>query len=361
MVLLLYSCGNNCSNFQISADTGDQMTSQEMHHHIIRVAVNLLNTGLHKGDVICIAAKNSKHVAPVVFAALLLGLTVNTMDPDFDLSEMAHSLNLAKPKVIFCDDENTETVTRTLSAIDLMAEVFVFKEEMLLSSSAVKSVNELFKSNVDEKTFLPPNLGDISNLPAVILCSSGTTGLPKGVCISHQSMLTQLRRQWDVTTDDVLFSFSSLYWLSGWIILLNGMLNGATRIITKAHYSPDLFLSLIEKHRITSTVSAPHQMMLMLQSDKMRTTNLDSLKTVMVGGSYVSDTLKEGLQKFVKNGKVLVAYGATETAGFISMTLYYDCKGSVGQLGAGTRVKVGIYYSKMWHLLQSLKSRFFFR
>lgn len=58
--------------------------------------------------------------------------------------------------------------------------------------------------------------------------------------------------QFDVIhSNDILLAFSSLYWLSGWDVLLLGMLNGATRIITTQSYSPELQLQLIEQYKAT--------------------------------------------------------------------------------------------------------------
>jgi 4-coumarate--CoA ligase len=128
--------------------------------------------------------------------------------------------------------------------------------------------------------------------------------------------------------------------MSGWIVLLSSMLNGVTRLITKEQYSPDLMLKLIEKYRITSIFSAPYQMMLVTQSPKIVSYNLDSVKLVQVGGSFVSDGLKESLQKYLKNATVAVVYGATEIGGYISSTYCSDRNGSVGQLTDGIKIKI---------------------
>lgn len=114
---------------------------------------------------------------------------------------------------------------------------------------------------------------DGENDVAVILCSSGTSGLSKGllkknktlnfnsnilyvffsgVSLSH-AVLVRLMAA-DFSADNVIFSFSSLYWLSGLIMLLVGTLFGAKRIITTESYSPELFLSILENFKVNAFV-----------------------------------------------------------------------------------------------------------
>lgn len=68
---------------QISADTGAKVTNRLMRQRTINLAENLRSEGYQLGDVLAIAAKNSEHVAPVVFASLLLGTPLSCLDPGF--------------------------------------------------------------------------------------------------------------------------------------------------------------------------------------------------------------------------------------------------------------------------------------
>lgn len=68
---------------QISADTGIEVTNRQMRQRTLSLAENLRAEGYKLGDVLAIAAKNSEHVAPVVFASLLLGTPLSCLDPGF--------------------------------------------------------------------------------------------------------------------------------------------------------------------------------------------------------------------------------------------------------------------------------------
>jgi 4-coumarate--CoA ligase len=143
----------NVSYFQISADDDYRMTFGEMRTHIIRMALNLKNIDMLMGDVICIVAKNNRYVSAVAFGSLLIGLTVSTMDPFFNTSEMVHALSLSNPKLVFCDEENLTTVITALKLSNIEALICVFTENTD-SASKVKSIFELLQAHPGEKEFM---------------------------------------------------------------------------------------------------------------------------------------------------------------------------------------------------------------
>ncbi len=78
--------------------------------------------------------------------------------------------------------------------------------------------------------------------------------------------------------EDVMFCFSSLYWISGFGTLIATTITGATRIITTESFSPELFLYIVEKYKVTVALSAPTYVALLLQSDRLCQSSLSSLK-----------------------------------------------------------------------------------
>lgn len=103
--------------------------------------------------------------------------------------------------------------------------------------------------NTIHTLFRFPIIGDGSKEIAMIVCSSGTTGLPKGVCTSHAQIL---ERYLFVSPEynDVVLGFSTLYWVSGWLMFLNGTFFNGTRIITTDPFSPEKMVQLIETYKV---------------------------------------------------------------------------------------------------------------
>lgn len=156
--------------------------------------------------------------------------------------------------------------------------------------------------------------------------------------MSHAALLDTLTLCNVVNSSDTLLAFSSLYWLSGWYVLLLGMLNGGTRIITTETYTPELQLRLVEKYKVTFAWNAPHHMVLMLKSDRLHQTNLSSLKFQLVIGGKTPYQVQTEFNAKLPNGKVYICYGLSETAGIVTVNV--NSKDAVGQLLSCDSVKI---------------------
>lgn len=73
-----------------------------------------------------VLAKNSHHLAPIVFASLAIGSAVNTLDPQFSKTELLHMLKTTKPVLIFCDVDVYDLVKECLIELKNGAKIFTF-------------------------------------------------------------------------------------------------------------------------------------------------------------------------------------------------------------------------------------------
>lgn len=94
---------------------------------------------------------------------------------------------LTKPSMVFVDSENVDTLEEALVELNINVPIFVFGD-----NGRNKNVEELFLEIDEESQFIPPNIGDPMNKIAIIVCSAGTTGWPKGVSISNSAMLKHM-------------------------------------------------------------------------------------------------------------------------------------------------------------------------
>lgn len=135
---------------QISNDSGIQLSYDEIRIRIIRAAQNLQKRGVNTKMVFGVLAKNSHHLAPIVFASMCLGCPVNALDPTFKKSELLHMLKTTEPALMFCDSEAYDLVKECLIELGNPAKIFVFGD----SKDGAESVENLFDETHDEDTFV---------------------------------------------------------------------------------------------------------------------------------------------------------------------------------------------------------------
>uniref|UniRef100_A0A182T593 AMP-dependent synthetase/ligase domain-containing protein n=1 Tax=Anopheles maculatus TaxID=74869 RepID=A0A182T593_9DIPT len=187
----------------------------------------------------------------------------------------------------------------------------------------------------------PTTLEDPSTHLAVILCSSGTTGLSKGVSYSHSFCIANLPSLWLMAPTDCLLAFSSLYWLSGFASLIIGTIAQATRVITREPFTTQLAIDIMENHRVTIAFFSPYQSNLLVHEPQLATVNLPALRLLLCGGARVSKQLYASLRSCLPSHTLIqIGYGMSESC-LISLTdgesYKDDCVGTL-QARAAARI-----------------------
>ncbi|XP_055840538.1 probable 4-coumarate--CoA ligase 3 [Episyrphus balteatus] len=295
---------------QICANNGKQYTNEQILTMSIRIAQHLEDIGIQQEDVIGICASNTDFLAPLVFGSLLCGTIISTLDPSFDKDGVRHIFSITKPKIMFCDGgEVYQIVKESLAEIDPSIPIYTIKNHF----EGVRRIEELIVSTGKEASFIVKPLKRGSSQTALILCSSGTTGLPKGVCMSHESLMNSLI--FSLNPDDKLLGFSTIYWVSGIICLVHGTMNNCTRVITDQKFSPELFLKIIEQYKITAVFTPPSQMAMAVQCPDISKRDLRSLLTYICGGSAVPFAVVQEFSQHVKDCQMIIGYGMSELSG----------------------------------------------
>lgn len=141
---------------QICHEDGHESKNWEILRDTVRAAISLRALGLKEGDVLGFAAANSRHVAPIVFAALTNGYPVGTVNPNFVLLDVAHSFGITRPKIVVCDSGNYHHVKGALMQLNNPAPIYVFDEDVAEKSIGAEylSVRELLKTQPNEIDFV---------------------------------------------------------------------------------------------------------------------------------------------------------------------------------------------------------------
>lgn len=148
---ILFMLSKNLNKIgQISDDTGVTLTNGQLKTRIIRVGMNLQKLGYKKGDMIGIACKNSENLASVIFGCCVIGAPVNTLDPTFEKSDIAHMFQKTKPKLVFCDYDNVSVIQEALNDLGLTSDIVT----LIKPVNGFKFIGDFLKEVENEREFV---------------------------------------------------------------------------------------------------------------------------------------------------------------------------------------------------------------
>lgn len=136
-------------------------------------------------DVICFCTNNHLDSCVPFIATCFIGAIASSLDPSLSLADTAYLIKKVAPKMMFVIPDAVQLIEDALAKAKVDATVVVFGP-----TERHTSFITFLEQKEDEDKFRPVQVDDIKET-AVIFFSSGTTGFPKGVCISHSALLLQ--------------------------------------------------------------------------------------------------------------------------------------------------------------------------
>ena len=307
--------------------SGRTITHGELYELVRRAAAGLAARGFQKGDVFTIFSPNLPEFAVAFHAVSLLGGIVTPINPLYTDDEVAFQLNDAGAKYLVTVPQLLDKAVEA-SGKSKVKEIFVFGEA---EGTAATPFASLLESDgvVPEVSVNPRE--DLVVLPY----SSGTTGLPKGVMLTHYNLVSNLR-QMEATRfidrDDTLVCVLPLFHIYGMVVILNmGLYTGAT-IVMMPRFELEDFLRVLQDYRVTLAHIVPPIVLTLMKNPLVNEYDLSSLKTMFSGaaplGESVSRACVERFGCVIKQG-----YGMTETSPVTHGTPYEKEKAKFGSVG----------------------------
>ena len=180
---------------------------------------------------------------------------------------------------------------------------------------------------------------------ALLPYSSGTTGLPKGVRLTHANLVTSVRqvgRGLRVGAGDTLVAVPPFSHIMGFLVTLALPLSVGATVVTVPRFDPGRFLELVERHRVTVLVGAPPMLRVLVGHPLAAGAELGSLELVVCGGAPLPAAAQRALAARLPGATVGQAYGLTETTVGVSMPdrAAGSVPGTVGQVIPNTELRV---------------------
>uniref|UniRef100_T1GB97 AMP-dependent synthetase/ligase domain-containing protein n=1 Tax=Megaselia scalaris TaxID=36166 RepID=T1GB97_MEGSC len=249
-------------------------------------------------------ALSTTYLLPVVYGSLFVNIPCHPLDVSFQREAVSHCWSKTKPKLIFCDGNVYSVVKEVIEELRLKCEIITLNKHV----QGVSKIDDLLTTkHIAEDTFLPLEIENHDQF-SIILCSSGSTGLPKAVTISN-SFCTEMCRLFFDTTEDIVFITVSVYGISGFIAIISAGITGATNLVVSESFNPDTALHLIDKYKVTKTYWPPSNIALILNSPNIETKSLKSLKVLYSSGAKFPIELRSRIkQKLSPDCKIYYSY-----------------------------------------------------
>jgi acyl-CoA synthetase (AMP-forming)/AMP-acid ligase II len=314
--------------------TGRTITYAQLVPTIRRLAVGFASHGLRKGDVLAIYSPNSPEYALAFHAVALLGGNTTMVAPLFTDDEIKTQLRDSGAKFLLTIPELLDKARRAAESANI-AKIFVIGE----GEGAIP-----FASLLDnDGAITPAEINSREDLVALPY-SSGTTGFPKGVMLTHHnlvSMLCQLSANEAFTEQDTIVCVVPMYHLYGLHVVVNLALRQGATVVTLPRYDISQFLGVLEQYGVTVAPLVPPLVLALSRAPEVDKHNLSKLKVIHCGAASLPDNVAQAC--FERLGcQIRYGYGLTEVSplSHASIPSQRDEPGSVGCCLPNTECKI---------------------
>ncbi|KAK5640498.1 hypothetical protein RI129_011309 [Pyrocoelia pectoralis] len=291
---------------QVDGVSGVKDTYGNLLERCISTALRMRQIGIKPKDVITMCSLNHLNSCVPVIAALFVGAVPACLDPLLSLIDIVHLLKQVTPKLVFVDQKSIELIENALGQAEVETNIVMFGE-----SEKYMEFREFVTEN-QNGDFLPYEIGD-NRETAFIMFSSGTTGKPKGICLSHRGLLGQGNNLIGLLFETTLI-YASYYWISSVSILFAAVQSGSCRVIVPP-FVPRTFWKLVDRFSVTCIFLAPTQTIAILKNGRPKDTNTAHLHGILIGGGSLSAQNLKELRELFPGTYSSITFGQTECSG----------------------------------------------
>jgi D-alanine--poly(phosphoribitol) ligase subunit 1 len=281
------------------------LSFQEMEVMSNRIAHYLADSGIRKNDVITILNNKSFTSYALMIACLKIGAVYTNIDPKSPVERFKKMLDVCKPKCLFhAVDAHIDNIKSLVSS-----HVWV-----------IDYTSPQFEININKQEGNMPQLNRevTSSNPAYIMFTSGSTGFPKGVLVSHGSIMNFInwsRSIYTISSSDVITNLNPMHFDNSVFDFYASLFNGATLLPVTEEFTinPRKLLDKLNELKPTIWFSVPSLLVYVLNMRALRVDDLLSLRVVTFGGEgFPKNKLRELWGKWKNRVTFINVYGPTE-------------------------------------------------
>jgi acyl-CoA synthetase (AMP-forming)/AMP-acid ligase II len=296
------------------AATGDALSYAQLAAAVGSFAAGLAGRGFGRGSVLAILAPNIPEYPVVFHGATSAGGAVTTLNPMWTAREIAGQLRSSRASWLV----TVPALAETAKAAGDGLEIIVTGGEHI---PGMVSYSSLLADRAAPVPAIDPGV-DLAALPY----SSGTTGLSKGVMLTHRNLLASmavLDQAVHLREDDVALAVLPFFHIYGMNAIMNPALAAGATLVTMARFELGAFLRAIEQHRVTILYAVPPIINALARHPAVADADLSSVRWIMSAAAPLDAETASACAQRV-GCRLFQAYGMTEASPAVTATPVHD-------------------------------------
>ena len=291
---------------------GEQFSFAQLQERVNRLANGLADLGIGRGDRVATMQVNTHQSVEIYFAAALLDAIYVPLNFRAKAEELAQMLEIAEPRVLFIG----ERYLPLINGLEWLPSDRVVTLDCA-AGPGQHSYAELLESPPDELHFPEGDDDDTT----VIMFTSGTTSIPKGVQLTHDSFASYLLatvEPADPEVEETNLLTVPLYHIAGLQAALAAIYGGRTLAIMR-QFEPREWLTLAQDCRVNRAMLVPTMLKRLMDFPGFRDYDLSALRVITYGAAPMPvPVIRQAIEEF-PGVRFINAFGQTETASTITM------------------------------------------
>ena len=315
--------------------SGRQLTYGALAEGVNRVASALRRRGFKKGDVFAIFSPNLPEYPIAFHAVASLGGIITTLNSLYTPRELSDQLRDSGARFLLTVPAFMDRAAEAIKGLPI-DEVFVFGE-----AAGATPFAELMSQPAEPFTVEIHPAEDVVALPY----SSGTTGLAKGVMLTHRNLVAnvlQAEQRIHLREGERVLGVMPFYHIYGMTVIMNLALHAGATVVTMPRFELETFLRVMQDYRVARAFVAPPIVVALAKHPLVDKFDLSAVTHLFSGAAPLDENLAQACGRRL-NCKVNQGYGMTEASPathLVSDDIDWKKVGSIGPVVAGTECKV---------------------